>query len=222
MKYHSYILTAILACGVGVIHSGIFSTEIQHKKTDHAEQSAKIGGSYSLTDHRGVSRSDRDFHGKFQLIYFGYTFCPDVCPTALLKIGSSLNEIEQKYPQKIDLLQPIFVTLDPERDTQSILGQYVSFFYPTLVGLTGSQEQINDIAKKFAVYFKRENESSDGSYLLDHSSVIYVMSQDGQYLHHFTHDTSQADMVGVLIDLISDDFNKSASLDIPRGANYFF
>lgn len=212
MKNHWYILTIILACSVGVLQSGVLSLNPQEGE-DHSDQSTPIGGPFSLSDHTGQTRSDRDFLGKYVLLYFGYTFCPDVCPTALLSIASSLNEIEKTHPEKSDQLQPLFITLDPERDTQDTLAQYVDFFHPNLIGLTGTKAQIDDVAKQYLIYYDRQVASAKNEYFIDHSSVIYLLSRTGQYIQHFTHDTTQKEMVQTLIELPAEGTDKATGSD---------
>ncbi|WP_417450355.1 SCO family protein [Kordiimonas sp.] len=145
----------------------------------------RLGGDFTLTAHTGETLSNRDFRGKFMLIYFGYSFCPDVCPLELAKMTLGLNELE-KEGYDTTLLQPLFITVDPERDTVSALNEYVTDFHPRLIALTGSMEDIQDVAKKYRVYFKkREQEGIDG-YLMDHQSFIFVMGPDGDYVRLFS------------------------------------
>jgi len=176
-------------------------------------QSTSIGGAFSLTDHTGKTRSDRDFLGKYMLLYFGYTFCPDVCPTSLLSIASSLNEIKKTHPEISNSIQPLFITLDPDRDTQETLAQYVDFFHPSLIGMTGTNAQIGDIAKQYLIYYDQQVKTTTNDYLIDHSSVIYLMSRQGHYMHHFTHDTTQEEMVQTLIEMTANDADKVTKLD---------
>lgn len=161
-----------------------------------------IGGPFTLTAPDSTRVSESDFSGRFMLIYFGYTFCPDVCPLDLQKITMALDQLEQ---QGVDLspLQPLFVTIDPARDTPEVMGQYVSYFHPSLIGLTGSEEDIAAAAKTYRVYYaragadntaenKRENSPAnianidEQTYMMDHSSYIYLMGPDGKYRDHFS------------------------------------
>lgn len=154
---------------------------------------AKIGGPFTLTDHKGVVRTERDFQGKLMLIYFGYTYCPDVCPTALQVMSVAL----QNLGGKAGSVTPIFITVDPERDTVRHLSDYVKNFDARMVGLTGSAEQIKQAAKVYRVYY-RKAEPAPGEqpkdYLMDHSSVVYLMDREGRYVTHFTHRSQSEDI----------------------------
>ena len=144
----------------------------------------KIGGSFTLVDHHGKSRVDEDFRGEHLLIYFGYTYCPDVCPTAL----SDMALVMDALGDEADKLRPMFITIDPSRDTPERLKPYVANFHPKLVGLTGSEAAVAAAAKAYRVYFaKSKTEAGSGEYLMDHTSIIYLMGPDGRYLTHFTH-----------------------------------
>jgi len=151
----------------------------------------KIGGSFTLVDHDGKARSDGDFKDEHLLIYFGYTYCPDVCPTALSDMGLALDDLGDEATK----VRPLFITVDPSRDTPERLKSYVANFHPRLVGLTGSEQAVAAVAKAYRVYFAKSNtEAAPGEYLMDHTSIIYLMSPDGRYLTHFTHGTSAETM----------------------------
>jgi cytochrome oxidase Cu insertion factor (SCO1/SenC/PrrC family) len=137
----------------------------------------RIGGPFALIDHTGRLRTDADFRGKFLLIYFGYSYCPDVCPTDLQQIGLALDGLGAAA----EAVQPIFITVDPERDTAAHLADYVSMFHPRLIGLTGSAEQIRSVALAYRVYYaKYPPDSRD--YVIDHSSFVYLVDQSGKYI----------------------------------------
>lgn len=142
-----------------------------------------IGGPFALTDQNGRTVTDRDYRGKFMLVYFGYTFCPDACPTALLQIGQALDRLGPSG----DAVQPIFITIDPARDTQEQLKSYAANFHPRLVALTGTPAQIAQVAKAYRVYYAKAADSGTTDYLMDHTSIIYLMDREGGYLTHFTH-----------------------------------
>ena len=145
---------------------------------------AQIGGPFTLTDHTGVVRSEQDFRGKLMLIYFGYTYCPDVCPTALSDMALVMDALGDEAVK----LRPMFITVDPSRDTPERLKPYVANFHPKLVGLTGSETAVAAAAKAYRVYFAKSNtEAGSGEYLMDHTSIIYLMGPDGRYLTHFSH-----------------------------------
>jgi cytochrome oxidase Cu insertion factor (SCO1/SenC/PrrC family) len=149
---------------------------------------APIGGPFALVDHKGQQRTDEDFRGKYMLIYFGYIYCPDVCPTALQVMTQAVGLLAPETQKKIT---PIFITIDPERDTVKQLNAYVDNFHPSMVGLTGTAEQIAKTARAYRVYYGRakntKKETTD--YLMDHSSIVFLINSDGKYVTHFTHAT---------------------------------
>jgi protein SCO1/2 len=148
---------------------------------------ALIGGPFTLTDHHGRRVTEKDFLGSYVLVYFGFTYCPDVCPTELQVIASAL----EKLGPKAEKVTPLFITVDPERDTVEQLANYVTNFSDRLVGLTGSLEEVRAAAKAYRVYFKKvEDPNSRAGYTLDHSSIVYLMDPKGQYLAHFSHGTA--------------------------------
>jgi protein SCO1/2 len=135
-----------------------------------------VGGPFTLTDQNGQTRASAGFKGKYQLIYFGYTFCPDVCPTTLAVMSQALDKMGMDGARIV----PIFITIDPERDTPKVLKSYMDAFGPNFVGLTGSQSQIAAVEKEYRVYAKKQPQGGKGSYGIDHSSVIYLMGPDGR------------------------------------------
>lgn len=150
-----------------------------------------IGGAFSLADHNGKAVTDQDFRGQYLLVYFGYTFCPDVCPTSLSAMAAALDQVAKPIEAKIT---PIFITVDPERDSQDVLKSYVANFHPRMIGLTGSDEQIKDVARKYRVYFQKADQGKDAAYLMDHSSIVYLMGPDGRFIAHFSHTTPPEQM----------------------------
>ncbi len=142
---------------------------------------ARIGGAFALTDQNGRAVTDRDFAGKYRIMYFGYTFCPDVCPVDVQNISAGLKLLEGKDAALAQRIVPVFVTVDPARDTPAVLKQFASNFHPRLVALTGSPEAIAKTAKEFGIYSARGAGTKDG-YLVDHSRQIYLMGLEGQPL----------------------------------------
>ena len=151
---------------------------------------ARIGGPFSLIDQDGKRRSDADFRGAFMLVYFGYTYCPDVCPTDLQAMGQALDALGPKA----DRIVPIFITIDPERDSVPVMKAYAANFNKRLIALTGSPAEIKAAADAYRVYFKRQGSPTDPDYLMDHSAIIYLMSPEGRYLANFGPGTSGKDM----------------------------
>ena len=146
-----------------------------------ATQAASVGGPFELVDHTGQTVTEESFDDRYLLVYFGYAYCPDICPTELLIMGQAVDELGALG----DEVQPLFVTVDPARDTVEYLAEYVPSFHPRMVGLTGSDEQIHAAAKAYRVYYRLNEPDEDGTYLVDHTSYIYFMDPDGDYLTHF-------------------------------------
>ncbi len=154
-----------------------------------------IGGAFALTDHTGRARTDRDFRGKYLLVYFGFTFCPDVCPTDLQAIGLAMDQLGPRA----DMVQPLFVTLDPARDTVQQLAQYVPLFHPRLIGLTADEAAVSSAAEAYRVYFKRVPfEKSGVDYTVDHSAFVYLVDPAGKYLGFFPPGTPAERMVEMI------------------------
>ncbi len=194
MKAWSIILLATAALSIFVLLQ-----LLRPDATTAVERStgtALIGGPFEAIDHTGERFTDADLKGQYSLVYFGFTHCPDVCPTGLLKISNvmdSLGGIAEK-------LVPIFITLDPERDTPEVMAQYVQHFDDRMIGVTGTAEQIDTIAKAYKVYYKKSEQADSAlGYLVDHSSFTYLMGPDGNYITHFSHDASDSEMhMGIL------------------------
>jgi cytochrome oxidase Cu insertion factor (SCO1/SenC/PrrC family) len=153
-----------------------------------------VGGPFTLTDQTGHTRADSDFRGKLMLVYFGFTYCPDVCPTDLQAIGLALD----KLGRDAESVQPIFITVDPERDTPAHLADYMPMFHPRLIGLTGSAEAIHAVADAYKVYYARVPLEGAGDYTVDHTAYIYLMDRDGNYLGFFPPGTSADRMVEII------------------------
>jgi protein SCO1/2 len=144
-----------------------------------------IGGPFQLVDQNGKTVTDADLKGKWSLIYFGYTHCPDACPTTLNAISIALSEIGAKR----DEVRPVFITVDPERDTSQALKSYVTAFDAPILALTGTPDEVAQAAKDYRVYYAKHPEP-DGDYSMDHSSVIYVMDPQGRFTATFTPESS--------------------------------
>ena len=157
---------------------------------------ALFGGPFALSDHDGRAVTDKDFAGRYMLVYFGYTYCPDVCPTDLTTMAAALDALGPLT----DKLHPVFITVDPGRDTAAVLRDYTRAFHPTLLGLTGSQAQVASAAKAYRVHrriFRLEGAGKD-DYLVDHSSLAYLMGPDGGFVTMFPHGTTPERMAEIL------------------------
>ncbi|KJC57787.1 electron transporter SenC [Bradyrhizobium sp. LTSPM299] len=153
-----------------------------------------VGGPFALTDQTGHVRTNSDFRGRLMLVYFGFTYCPDVCPTDLQAIALALD----KLGGDADSVQPIFITVDPERDTSAHLAEYVPLFHPRLIGLTGRAEAIRNVADAYKVYYAKVPLEGAGDYTVDHTAYIYLMDRDGNYLGFFPPGTSADRMVEII------------------------
>jgi len=165
------------------------------------EGTASIGEPFTLVDHTGKMVNETDFRGRFMLVFFGFTYCPDACPTALTIMGEALDIIGPAAERVV----PVFITVDPERDTPEQLNMYVRHFHPSLVGLTGSAEQLAAVTKAFRVYYaKVKNEdSADGDYEMEHTSNVYLMGPNGKFLTHFSgHTTNPKTMAAGILDVL--------------------
>jgi protein SCO1/2 len=136
-----------------------------------------VGGPFTLTDSSGHKRSDSEFRGKLMIVYFGYTFCPDVCPADLMAITQALDELGPAASG----IQPVFITVDPERDTK-VLGEYVRAFHRSFIGLTGSPEEIRKVANAYKAFYAKVPSAQSGEYAVDHTGVIYLIGRNGEYL----------------------------------------
>ncbi len=160
---------------------------------------AAIGGPFQLVDGSGRTVTDQDYKGKWLLVYFGYTHCPDVCPTTLATVAAALDKLPPADKAKVKAL---FVTVDPARDTPEVMADYVSGFGGDLTGLTGSQEQVDKAMRAYRVYAKKHPEEG-GDYSMDHSSIVYLMDPSGRYAGNFSFDTPPAAIAKKLEGLIS-------------------
>jgi cytochrome oxidase Cu insertion factor (SCO1/SenC/PrrC family) len=143
---------------------------------------ALVGGPFELTDHNGNKVTDQTYRGRMMLIYFGFTYCPDACPTALGVMSAALDKLDVAA----DRVVPILITVDPERDTPQVLKDYVSNFHPQMVGLTGTPEQIAQVAKAYRVYYQKAPGATAEDYLMDHTLMIYLMNGEGKFVKHFS------------------------------------
>ena len=155
---------------------------------------ALIGGPFELVDQNGRTTTPETFEGQWSLIYFGYTYCPDVCPTTLSIMTQALDQLGPLAAK----VTPVFVTVDPERDTVAQLKAYQEHFHPSFVMLTGSPERVREAARAYRVYHRKVESESATDYLMDHSSITFLMGPDGGYVTHFGHDATAETMAATL------------------------
>lgn len=150
-----------------------------------------LGGAFSLTRHDGVAVTERDYAGRWLLVYFGFTYCPDVCPTELGRIADVIDAMGAAGER----VTPVLITIDPERDTPAQLADYVSRFHPRMEGLTGTAEQVAEVARRYRVFYSRAHSPDMSAYLMDHSSFTYLVGPDGRVRLLFRSDSAVDDMV---------------------------
>jgi protein SCO1/2 len=159
---------------------------------------SSIGGPFALTNQDGKPVTDADFNGKYRLMYFGYTFCPDVCPTDVGLLARGLKAYEVRQPERGAGVQPIFVTVDPERDDPAALKAFTAAFHPRLIGLTGTPAQVDAARKTFGIYAKKVETSDPANYLVDHFAVIYLFGPDGSPIAFLPHGSTAEDVTAML------------------------
>lgn len=178
------IRTLILAAiGICIAALVTIAGSLSSKKNDNTPailNVAGVGGPWELKDQNGKTKTDKDFASKYKLIYFGFTSCPAICPTELQKTATAYKELSDSQQEQIQMM---FITVDPERDTPKVLKNYVSLFDPTMIGLTGTLEQIEQIKSEYKVYAAKVPEGD--SYMMDHSSFIYFMTPDDKLITLF-------------------------------------
>jgi len=193
MKRIRWIIAALVV--VLLIAGGFYWRSMRHPSPNSA--GTPQGGDFTLQSADGP-RSLHDFRGKVVLLYFGYTFCPDICPTTLTLIGQALSSLSPAQQAKI---QGIFVTVDPARDTARKMKAYVRYFYPGLIGLTGNPQEIAAVARRYGVVYRKHEEKS-GGYLIDHSAFIYLIGRHGTLRRTLPHGVPAATIAAALRQLL--------------------
>ncbi|XP_067914061.1 protein SCO1 homolog, mitochondrial-like [Heterodontus francisci] len=153
---------------------------------------AALGGPFSLIDHTRQPKTDKDYHGQWVLIYFGFTHCPDICPEELEKMIAVVDEID-KIPS-LPNLTPLLITIDPDRDNVEAMARYVQEFSPKLIGLTGSQEQIEQVSRAYRVYFSQGPKDDDNDYIVDHTIIMYLVGPNGEFLEYYGQNKKSAEI----------------------------
>ena len=192
---HAVALGLWLAAGVVVWQiSKDNARRLELREAAMKPPTGSIGGPFTLTDQDGKTVRDTDFHGKYLLVYFGYTYCPDLCPTGLESIARTLDELGADAKK----VQPVFITVDPARDTPAKLKEYVASFHPDIIALTGTPEQIAAVARAYQVYYAKGEIVDEGEYIMDHSTLIYLMDPYGKFITTFPDDTPPAALTEAL------------------------
>ena len=188
MNFHPFLLGLALALGA----CG------QAPAPEAPLAGARIGGPFSLVNQDGAQVSDRDFAGRYRLMYFGYAYCPDVCPVDLQKLMAGYAALEKSDPGVAAKIAPIFVSVDPDRDKPAVLKQYVAAFHPKLTGLTGTPEQVAAAAKAYAIIYSKEGEQGADDYLMNHSRLAYLFGPKGEPIALVPHDGTPAQIAAEL------------------------
>ena len=182
------VVVVFLAMGAMAVHAHeVNGVKHAEPKTELPKGVKLFGGPFSLTDHNGKARTDADFQGKYMLVNFGYTSCPDICPTALSTITGALDELGAPA----DKVQPLFISVDPDRDTQNVLAEYAKHFHPQFLMLRGNEAQTRAVSKAYRIHRTKVvvEDAEDDDYLVNHSSLTYLMDKQGKFLTIFPHGT---------------------------------
>jgi len=173
VSFLSLALLGSIAAGYWLVSGG---------RIGSTETADLVGGPFSLTDQTGATLSSEDLKGRYMMVFFGYTYCPDVCPTTLTVVTQALDMLE---PAVRDKVEPVFITIDPARDTSAALAAYSQHFHEKIHYLTGTPEQIAEVAKAYRVFYQKVESEEFSDYLMDHSTVTYLMGPDGRYVSHY-------------------------------------
>eukprot|EP00871_Galdieria_phlegrea_P000850 jgi/Galph1/1766/GphlegSOOS_G438.1 len=185
------------AVGSGLL---LWYAQMKQNKIEKLKQTRKevgqpaIGGPFHLVDFNGNEVTDKDFRGKFMLLYFGFTFCPDVCPEELNKMTEAMNILEKKLSSSSEKVVPVFISVDPERDSTKQMKEYLKDFHPRFVGLTGDPAAVEQVAKAYRVFYSKDRSSSSEDYLIDHSIITYLIGPDGNFVTFFGKNTTADEM----------------------------
>lgn len=186
------VLVAVIGLGLSalIVMAQVQFSPVAEKKSVPVAGSS-VGGPFTLIDHTGKTVTEKNFAGQYLLIYFGFTSCPAICPTELQKMNQALKQLGPIT----DKIQPLFITIDPERDTQEVMKNYVAQFNPRLIGLTGTVGQVDDALKAYKIYARKVKDPAMTDYTMDHSSYIYLMNPEGKLLSLYGIDSTPADIV---------------------------
>ena len=196
LSFKTAAIVLLLLCALG----GLVLWSVQAPRAPAGPLAgAQIGGPFTLVDQDGRTVTEKDFGGRYKLVYFGYTFCPDVCPLDVQKLATAMRTFQKQDPARAAKVVPVFVTVDPERDTTPVLKEFVTAFHPRLVGLGGSVAQVDAAKKTYRVYSMKAGPEGSKDYLVDHSTMMYLMGPDGAPIS-FTDHTGTADQIAADLD----------------------
>lgn len=191
------LLSTVLALGIYFVKRG---KALSSASKEVYMPVASLGGPFQLTDQHGVVRRQNSFPHKYLLVYFGYSYCPDICPTGL----QSMTEAMHALKGNADKVQPLFITVDPTRDTPAHLKTYMTNFHPKILALSGSDAETQQAMKGYKVYAAKrlEDETETTDYLIDHSSIIYLMNPEGKFIKSFSHSTPGKEIAATIQGLL--------------------
>lgn len=195
-KVRNLILASVALLCLGFTGAAVYSLVYLPESLQ-----AEIGGPFALQDTDGREVTDSSFLGRHVLIYFGYTYCPDVCPTRLQEMSVALEELDTRNPALAAGIVPVFVTVDPKRDTAAALKAYSAHFHPRMQALRGSEAEVIELVGSYQGYVKYVPAEDGGDYLVDHPAYVYLVGPDGRYVTHFTAFQGPEDMVEKLLSL---------------------
>lgn len=184
-----YLSLAVVALVAGILTAKQFLNSSSAEAGSSMTATAK--NDFTLTQNNQAVHL-QDFRGKFVLLYFGYASCPDVCPTSLALLSSALKALS---PEEAAQIQPIFISVDPARDNGAKLMDYARYFFPSFIGITGSEQEIQRTAMQYGAFYSKVNSNSAMGYTVDHSSNSYLVGKDGQLLTTFKHDANKAEII---------------------------
>lgn len=182
------VILLLIVISVGI---GLYLMPKPQLPSNKNQGEVLIGGDFTLMDQHGKQIQDSDFRGKLMLVFFGFTHCPNICPTDLFIMSEAINLLGKDSKD----VAPIFITVDPERDTSEVLANYLNNFSKSLIGLTGTTAQIEQVTSNYRIYYaKAKDENSSLEYTMDHSTFTYLMDRNGKYITHFAHNTNAQEM----------------------------
>eukprot|EP00736_Rhodelphis_marinus_P011309 Rmarinus@m.4499 len=194
-SWKSVLLTSVMCVGGVLYYHQTTNKKIEMVVKSSQYGRADIGGPFELVDTEGKLVSSKDFEGKWMLLYFGFTMCPDICPTELDKLTTVISQLEKSRTIG-DVVVPLFISVDPKRDDPKAVKEYIRDFHPRLIGLTGDEDQVGKAARAFRVYFSTNTQSADEeNYLVDHSIVMYLMDPEGNFVDFFGQSMRASEMV---------------------------
>ncbi|WP_235914103.1 SCO family protein [Curvivirga aplysinae] len=193
---------AVAAAALIATYLYLYQTQQKSSNSSLAMGQVELGGPFNLIDEAGKPVTEKDFAGKYMLIYFGFTYCPDVCPTDLAVMGEAMAMMEDEDDDKASRITPIFITIDPERDVPDAIAEYTDHFHERMVGLTGELPEIAKTAKAYRVYFNKEEPDEDGDYVMSHSAFTYLMDPNGEFVTMFKHGSKPEQMAKDVLALV--------------------